>query len=217
MRKFAIQKLGSEKALTNVLPKIKIDAEYFYTLDDDYVLSEMAKIIFKSGLRWEAIDEKWVNFENVFNHFSVDYNRNLSTKNINELAKKPTIIRHLNKIESIQKNAQALHDIAKEFGSFGYFLAQWDSEDYLDLLEFLRTKFTRLTGISGQYFLRSLKKDGFIMTKDVSKELNLQKIIPNQNRNSLANLRLANTAIQKWHSDSGENMATISKILALQV
>jgi len=57
--------------------------------------------------------------------------------------------------------------IADEHGGFGQFLSQWPRDDEIGLLDFLSRNGTRLGGMTGQYFLRHIGWDAFILSRDV--------------------------------------------------
>ena len=73
--------------------------------------------------------------------------------------------------ESVQKNAVYIQEIAEEHGSFGAFVANWPREDFAGLLDALKKNTNRLGGTTGQYFLRAMGVDGYILSKDVTGRL----------------------------------------------
>src|SRR5690606_41997730 len=54
------------------------------------------------------------------------------------------IIRNMQKIMTVPRNAQFILDIAQEYGSFGRFVAQWPSDNLIGLLDLLCKRGERL-------------------------------------------------------------------------
>jgi 3-methyladenine DNA glycosylase Tag len=83
------------------------------------------------------------------------------------LASDVRIVRNGQKIMSVEKNAQFITEVAAKHGSFGRFLAEWPAADQIGLLDLLAKRGSRLGGHTGQYLLRFIGKDGFILSRDV--------------------------------------------------
>ena len=76
-------------------------------------------------------------------------------------------MRNPQKIRSVRDNAKFVSEIAAEHGSFGKFLAAWPADDQVGLLEVFAKRGSRLGGFSGQYLLRFLGWDAFVLSGDV--------------------------------------------------
>ncbi len=68
---------------------------------------------------------------------------------------------------SVRANAQFVRQLADEHGSAGRFFADWPVEDHIGLLAVLDKRGNRLGGMSGQYILRAIGRDSFVMSHDV--------------------------------------------------
>src|SRR5437762_2346348 len=84
-----------------------------------------------------------------------------------KLASDKRIVRNPQKIRSVRENAKFVSEIAAEHGSFGKFLATWPADDQVGLLEVFAKRGSRLGGFSGQYLLRFLGWDDFVLSGHV--------------------------------------------------
>jgi 3-methyladenine DNA glycosylase Tag len=166
IRARAAKRKGGDAALARLLPKVAT-AKQLAALHDDRVLAEMSKRIFCSGFAWTVIEKKWPGFEAAFLGF--DPARLLRQKPDfwDALTADTSIVRNGQKIMSVANNARFIVDIAAEHGSFGRFLAGWPITDQVGLLALLASRGSRLGGNTGQYLLRFLAKDGFMLSRDV--------------------------------------------------
>lgn len=90
--------------------------------NDDGYLEIMAKVIFSAGLNWNVVEKKWPGIKKLFYNFSANKVAQMDTREIEKLLKNPDMIRSFQKIRAIVKNAQALLDVKKEFGSISSYL-----------------------------------------------------------------------------------------------
>jgi 3-methyladenine DNA glycosylase Tag len=166
IRARAAERKGGEVALTGLLPKV-IAPEQLAAVGDDRVLSGMSKRIFCSGFAWSVIDKKWPGFEDAFLGFVPPRLLIQPPEFWDALVSDARIVRNGQKIMAVAKNAQFIADIAAKHGCFGRFLAEWPVADQIGLLDLLAKRGARLGGNTGQYFLRFIGKDGFILSRDV--------------------------------------------------
>ena len=127
----------------------------------------MAERIFSAGFVWDVIDKKWPGFEEAFLGFNPKRLLFQPADYWEGLVSDKRIVRHPGKIKAVRENAKFVLDIAREHGSFGKFLAAWPADDQVGLMEVLAKRGTRLGGFSGQYFLRFLGWDAFVLQGDV--------------------------------------------------
>ena len=107
-------------------------------------------------------------------------------------------------------------EIDSEKGSFAGEIADWPASDFIGLLELLNKRGSRLGKLSCQYFLRSLGKDGFIMSKDVIAALIDAEVI-NKQPSSKAHYKNIQDSFNRWSDESGRGLSEISKILGLSI
>jgi 3-methyladenine DNA glycosylase Tag len=166
IRARAAKRKGGEKVLAKLLPKVATTAE-LNALPDDRVLSEMTRRVFSAGFAWTVIENKWPGFESAFLGFEPQRLLHQPPDFWDKLTSDTRIVRNGQKIMSVAENARFIADIAAEHGSFGHFLAAWPTTDQVGLLALLAKCGSRLGGNTGQYFLRFIGKDGYMLSRDV--------------------------------------------------
>ena len=166
IRERAAKRKGGEKVLASLMPK-KPNNKALAKLADDRVLSEMAARVFSAGFVWSVIDKKWPGFEEAFLEFNPKRLLFQPAEFWEKLASDKRIVRNPQKIRSVRDNAKFVSEIAAEHGSFGKFLANWPADDQAGLLDVFAKRGSRLGGFSGQYLLRFLGWDAFVLSGDV--------------------------------------------------
>src|SRR5215468_3442882 len=166
IRERAAKRKGGDKVLARLMPK-KPNNKALAKLGDDRILSEIAARVFSAGFVWDVIDKKWPGFEEAFLGFNPKRLLFQPAEFWEKLASDKRIVRNPQKIRSVRDNAKFVVDIANEHGSFGRFLASWPADDQVGLLEVLGKRGSRLGGYSGQYLLRFLGWDAFVLSGHV--------------------------------------------------
>jgi len=154
----ALFRQGDEATLKAKLPVPKSKDE-LRSLGNNEYLSVMSRRIFRAGLKHSMVDAKWPAFEEVFHGFDIHHVRMMSDEDLESLLQDKRIIRHWGKIKSVRANAQAIDDLTENHKSIGFYIADWPSDQIIDLWEDLKKRFTQLGGNSGPYFLRMAGKD----------------------------------------------------------
>ncbi len=216
IRERAARRKGGEEVLASLLPK-KPNNRALAKLPDDRVLSEMAARIFSAGFVWSVIDQKWPGFEEAFLGFNPKRLLFQPSEFWDGLASDKRIVRNPQKIRSVRENAKFVSDIATEHGSFGRFLAAWPADDQAGLLEVLAKRGSRLGGFSGQYLLRFLGWDAFVLSGDVRLCLRDAGVPISEAGTSKKDLRLAQTQLNAWAVESGLPITHVSRICALSI
>ena len=202
IRERAAKRKGGEKVLASLLPG-KQDVKALAQLPDDRVLSEMARRIFSAGFVWSVIDKKWPGFEECFLGFDPRRLLFQPAEFWEKLASDKRIVRNPQKIRSVRENAKFVSDIAAERGSFGKFLADWPADDQIGLLEILDKRGSRLGGFSGQYLLRFLGRDSYILTNDLILCLRDSGVPLSAKGTSKKDMKLAQAQINEWAKETG--------------
>ena len=176
----------------------------------------MTRFIFIAGFRWKVIDAKWPGFEEAFWCFDPNRCAMMSDEDTDALLKDTRIVRNGQKIATVAPNARFVLDLAHEQGSAGRFFADWPDEDYAGLLEVLRARASRLGGESASRFLRSMGKPSFITSRDVTQALIREGVLdkPPLGKRDLQKVQVAFNA---WAEESGRDLTSISRTLALSV
>lgn len=216
IRERAAKRKGGEKVLTTLLPK-KRDNKALAKLGDDRVLSEMARRVFSAGFVWSVIDKKWPGFEEAFLGFNPKRLLFQPAEFWEKLASDKRIVRNPQKIRSVRENAKFVSDIAAEHGSFGKFLAAWPADDQIGLLDILDKRGSRLGGFSGQYLLRFLGRDSYILTNDLILCLRDIGVPLSAKGTSKKDMKLAQAQINEWAKETGLPLTHISRICAMSI
>ena len=211
----AVGHKGSLQAVEALLPEVKPAAE-IARLGDDRLLAEMTKGVFQAGFNWTVIENKWPGFEEAFEGFEPRRWRMMSDEDLDQLVSDKRIVRNAQKILSVRDNAQLLCELADEHGSAAKCIAEWPSSDQVGLMALLKKRGGRLGGTTGQYFLRRIGKDGFMLSKDVVKALISEGVVKKA-PTSQKDLAAVQAAFDAWHEESGRPYAHVSRILALSV
>lgn len=216
IRKRAEARKGGPAALAALLPPAP-DPAALAALADDRVLAEMAKRIFCSGFVWRVIEQKWPGFEAAFLGFDVARLCFEPDEFWEALGRDARIVRHGAKILSVRANARFVAEIAAEHGSFGRFLAGWPAADQVGLLELLAKRGNRLGGMTGQYLLRFLGRDGWITSRDMVACLRDAGVDLSEAPSSRRELGLVQAQMNAWAAETGLPLTHLSRICAMSV
>ncbi len=212
----AARRKGGENALASLMPK-KRDNKALAKLSDDRVLAEMARRVFCAGFVWSVIDKKWPGFEEAFLGFNPKRLLFQPDEFWEKLTQDTRIVRNPTSIRSVRDNAKFVTDIAAEHGSFGKFLATWPADDQIGLLEVFAKRGSRLGGFSGQYLLRFLGRDSFILTGDLMMCLRDAGVPISEKGTSKKDQKLAQAQINEWARESGLPLTHISRICSMSI
>jgi len=215
IRERAAKRKGGDKVLASLLPK-KPSNKGLAKLGDDRVLSEMAARVFSAGFVWSVIDNKWPGFEEAFLEFNPKRLLFQPAEFWEKLASDKRIVRNPQKIRSVRENAKFVSEIATEHGSFGKFLAGWPADDQVGLMEVFAKRGSRLGGFSGQYLLRFLGWDAFVLSGHVLLCLRDSGVAIGSGT-SKKDLRAAQAQFNAWKEESGLPITHISRICALSI
>lgn len=185
-------------------------------IPDDRWLAQMTKNIFNAGFNWKVVDNMWPGFEEAFEGFDIGRCAMLHDEDFDRLVSDKRIVRHGQKIRAVQANAIFASELAKEHGSVGKALGKWPAEDYVGLLALLKKRGTRLGGNTGQYFLRFMGLDSFILSGDVRKRLDAEGISIGTTPSQKA-MKEIQAAFNAWQEESGRSLTEISRVLAMSI
>ncbi len=107
-------------------------------------------------------------------------------------------------------------ELEAEHGSFGTYIAEWPVADIIGLHRDLARRGARLGGLSGQWVLRALGKDTFVLSWDTVAALERARIIDS----GPASMRAQNaiqTAFNEWSAETGRPLCQISRILSMSI
>ena len=221
MRKFddllamAAERKGSFGAVLDPIER-PFPSEDLSAITDDRWLSMMTKCVFRAGFSWKVIERKWDGFEAAFDGFSVMRCAMMDDAWLDELVADTRIVRNGQKIQAVQANAAFVSERSQQTNGFGKFIADWPASDYVGLVQVLKSQGSRLGGTTGQYFLRNMGKESFILTRDVVARLVAEGIVDKAptSKRAMADVQ---AAFNTWREQSGESFNVISRVLAQTV
>ncbi|MCC6719929.1 MAG: DNA-3-methyladenine glycosylase I [Acetobacteraceae bacterium] len=216
IRKRAEARKGGAAALAALLPPPP-DPAALRALPDDRALAEMTRRIFCAGFVWRVIEQKWPGFEAAFHGFDIARLCFEPDEYWEALGRDKAIVRHGAKIMAVRANARFVADIAAGHGSFGRFVADWPAGDQLGLLDVLARRGTRLGGMTGQYLLRFLGRDGWITSRDMVACLRDAGLDISEAPTSRRELRLVQAQLGAWAAETGLPLTHLSRICAMSV
>jgi 3-methyladenine DNA glycosylase Tag len=211
----AAARKGGAAAFETTLPVPKPVA-VLAAIPDDRWLAGMARAVFQAGFSWKVIEAKWPGFEAAFWGFDPGRCALMSDGDLDALLRDTRIVRNGAKIRAVAENAAFLNGLAREHGSAGRAFADWPPGDYIGLLALLKTRGSRLGGTSGQYFLRSMGVDGFVLSGDVVRAL-IRDGVVDKEPTSQRDLARVQAAFDRWRAESGRPMSAISRTLACSI
>ncbi|WP_412051651.1 DNA-3-methyladenine glycosylase I [Hoeflea sp. Naph1] len=211
----AASRKGGAEALNAMLTPPKPAAE-LAAIPDDRWLATMTRCVFQAGFNWKVVDNMWPGFEAAFDGFDVGRCAMLTDEDFERLVSDKRIIRNGAKIRSVQENAIFVQTLAAQAGSAGKAIADWPSTDFIGLLELLKKRGSRLGGTSGQYCLRFIGKDSFILSQSVVARLIAEGVVDRQptSKKALADVQ---SAFNVWMQQSGRSLTDISRVLAMSL
>lgn len=206
---------GSREEVLSLMPDT-LPAEVITQMGDDRILAAMTQSVFQAGFSWKVIRNKWPGFEEAFEGFVPVRWKFMSDDDLDTLLKDTRIVRHATKILSVRDNGILLCDLEDEYGSAAKCIANWPQDDFIGLLDMLKKRGARLGGNSGAYFLRSIGRDGWVMSRDVVQALIREGVVEKTPTSKTA-LRSVQKAFSDCAQESGRPFAHISRVLALSV
>ncbi|TPI50303.1 DNA-3-methyladenine glycosylase I [Mesorhizobium sp. B2-9-1] len=212
----AAKRKGGEAVLAPLLGPAP-DNKAVAKIPDDRILSTMAERIFAAGFVWRVIEQKWPGFEEAFLGFEPKRLLFQPDDFWHELASDSRIVRNPQKIKSVRDNAAFVDRVSKEHGSFGKFIASWPADDQVGLTAYLAKHGSRLGGNTGQYLLRWLEWDTFVVSTDMAAALRDAGLDIAENPTSKRDLDKIQAQINQWSAETGLPRRHISRILAMSI
>lgn len=216
IRARAAERKGGDAVLMSLLSPASDNAK-LAKVTDDRVLSTMAERVFAAGFVWRVIEQKWPGFEEAFLGFEPKRLLFQPDDFWHDLASDKRIVRNPQKIRSVRDNAAFVEQVSKEHGGFGKFLAAWPADDQIGLTAYLGKHGSRLGGNTGQYLLRWLGWDTFIMSQDMILALRDAGLDIAASATSKKDLAKVQAQINEWVAKTKLPRAHISRILSMSI
>jgi 3-methyladenine DNA glycosylase Tag len=216
IRERAAERKGGDAVLRSLLGPVP-DSAALAGLPDNRVLSAMSERIFAAGFVWRVIREKWPSFEEAFLGFEPKRLLFQPDDYWHDLSADKRIVRNPQKIRAVRDNAAFVERVSGEHGGFGKFLAKWPKDDQVGLVAFLAKNGTRLGGHTGQYFLRWIGWDAFILSTDMVLALRDAGLDIAEAPGSRKDMAAVQEQMNRWAAETGLPYAHLSRILAMSI
>jgi 3-methyladenine DNA glycosylase Tag len=216
IRTRAAKRKGGEDVLWSLLGPAPDNATVA-NVSDDRVLSTMAQRVFSAGFVWSVIENKWPGFEEAFLGFEPKRLLFQPDDFWYDLASDKRIVRNPQKIKSVKENAAFVERMSKEHGGFGKFLSRWPKDDQIGLTAYLGKHGSRLGGNTGQYFLRWIGWDAFIISRDLVAALRDSGLDLAENPTSKRDLARIQEQMNAWAEETGLPYRHLSRILSMSI
>jgi 3-methyladenine DNA glycosylase Tag len=214
IRALAAARKGGDDVLASLLGPVSGNAA-LVSVPDDRILSAMSERIFAAGFVWRVIEEKWPGFEEAFLGFVPKRLLFQPEDFWHDLASDRRIVRNPQKIKAVRENAAFVERVSREHGGFGRFLAEWPKDDQVGLAAYLGRHGSRLGGHTGQYFLRWVGWDAFILSQDMVAALRHAGLAIAEAPSSKKDLALIQEQMNRWSAETGLPYTHLSRILAM--
>lgn len=185
-------------------------------IPDDRWLAQFTKSIFQAGFNWKVINAKWDGFEDAFHGFDLGRCAFMDDEMFDAALTNKAIVRNGMKIATIRENAAFLLELRAQSGSVGAAIGDWPNDDYIGLLNMLKMRGSRLGSATGQYALRFMGRDGFILSRDVTARLIGEGVIDKPATSKTA-MRAVQSAFNTWGAQSNRSMTDISRTLGMSL
>ncbi len=210
----AAERKGGANAFEALLSK-PLSSDELAQIPEDRWLATITKCIFQSGFNWKVIENKWDGFEVAFDGFDIGRCAFMDDEKLDHLLTDKSIVRNGMKIATVRDNAAFLLELRKE-GGVAKVLGGWPSADYIGLLDLLKTRGSRLGAATGQYAMRFMGRDSFVLSRDVTARLIAEGVI-DKPASSKTSMRAVQAAFNEWMEQSGRSLTEISRTLAMSV
>lgn len=195
--------------------KPKSAAELSKTPDDRW-LAMATKCVFQAGFNWKVIEAKWDGFEQAFDGFEIGRWTLSNDDDLACLVSDTRIVRNGQKIKSVPENARFIGEVSMKHNGFGSWIASSPVTERHLLLEEMNKRGSRLGIMTGQYFLRFMGADCYILSRDVTAALIRENIVEKQPTSKKA-MMAVQKAFNTWMNESDYGLTQISRILARSI
>jgi 3-methyladenine DNA glycosylase Tag len=210
----AAERHGGPEALESRLNK-PLPTSEIAAIPEDRWLALFTRGVFQAGFNWKVIESKWNGFETAFDGFDVGRCAFMDDDKFDALLSDTRIVRNGAKIATVRDNAAFLLEL-RDQGGAGAVFANWSSHEFIALLDMLKTRGSRLGGITGQYAMRSAGRGAFIMSRDVVARLVAEGVI-NKTPTSKTAMRAVQGAFNVWMAQSDRSLTEVSQVLGLSI
>lgn len=208
----ALDRKGSVDALEALIHTPKSAAEIAAIPEEDW-LGAFSAAIFSTGLNWKVVENKWPGILEAFKGFDVNACSMMDDDWFDALMADSRIVRNGAKVQSVRDNAVFLKSL-RDRGGAGTVFGTWPATDFIGLLALMKAEGSRIGGTTGQYALRRMGVDSFILSRDVVARLIAEGVIDKAPTSKKA-MAAVQGAFNTWMDQSGRSLTEVSRVLAL--
>jgi len=212
----AAERHGETKMRDHLTSQQPLSPEEIAAIPDDRWLSQATKCVFQAGFNWKVVEAKWEGFEAAFEGFDIGRWVLATDDDISALAGDKRIVRNPQKIKSVPENARFFADLIRSDGGVGRWMGNQPATDRHLQLQEMHKRGGRLGAMTGQYFLRFMKLDSYILSRDVTAALIRENVIDKAPTSKKAKTEVQ-AAFNQWMEESGHNLTQISRTLAMSI
>ena len=213
LKQLAEKRKGGPDKLQSLLSPIE-NPKKWSKKPASFFLAQMTKGVFQAGFSWKVIENKWDGFEAVFLDFDEKALIDLPDEVWDSFCEDTRIVRNPRKIQTVRNNALFIQNVEEEYGKpFGKILEEWPASNQIELMALLKKRGSHLGGMTGQYFLRRIGKDGFLLSQDVVRSLQDMGLDIKDNPTSKGDHKRIQDAFNQLNQETGLPITHISRIL----
>ncbi|MFZ1813312.1 MAG: DNA-3-methyladenine glycosylase I [Rhizobiaceae bacterium] len=216
IREIAVSRHGEEKVAVRLAASQPRKADELAAIPDDRFLSMATRCIFQSGFNWKVIEAKWEGFEEAFEGFALGRWVMSNDDDLARLVSDRRIVRNGQKIASVPQNARFFAAKSSQAGSVGRWIGDWPATDQIGLLREMAQGGSRLGAATGQYFLRFMGRDTFILSRDATAAMIREGVI-DKPATSARSLGAVQAAFNSWMEETGLPLSSLSQVLAMSI
>lgn len=128
-------------------------------LNDNSYFEQLTKVVFRSGMNWQVIENKWPDFNKAFKKFSVKKVAKFNDTDIDRLMLDEKIVRNHRKILATIQNARIFLSLQKDYRNFSSYLDELRPEGEEVLMKALAKQFVFLGEATSLFFLRAVGEE----------------------------------------------------------
>lgn len=193
------------------------DNRLFAALPDDRILAMMCRVVNQAGFSWKVIERKWPQFEEAYKGFDTDKLARLQIDDWEAFTKDKRVVRSWQKIKAVMDNCAFVRAKSDDHGRFAKFMMTYGPDRQVDLMACMKKEGSRLGGNSGQYLLRYLGRDSFVLSNDVILALRHSGLDIAEKPTSQRDMKAIQARFNSWHQQTNLPYTHLSQIAAFSI
>lgn len=123
---------------------------------DRVYLERMSKVIFRVGLSYDVVENKWTHIKKEFEGFDIHKINKITHKQMSSFLRNENLIRNPKKLNSVKSNAKKILKLKESYGSLGKYFKEMESLGEEKFIKEVSKAFELLGEKTTVYFLRSV-------------------------------------------------------------